>query len=176
MTGVEPSGELDRSRYHSSVNGTQEAAAVELSFGEPEHGWMPVDLRIGEFTFRDQASNVLNDPLADFLELRAFVLGEMLGHHLVSLWLEPAAYIVEVSRIDQALASVKAWFEEDFVAPKLSDTSKCVFEGVVERSRLARRIEQAYWSLRREHASQLAKWGNVEGYDALLGRAGHNRG
>ncbi|MGH1344882.1 MAG: hypothetical protein ACRBN8_25205 [Nannocystales bacterium] len=142
MTGVEPSGEFDPSRYDSSVNGTQEAVAVELSFGQPEHGWMPVDLRIGEFTFRTKASNVLNDPLADFLELRVFVLGEMLGHHLVSLWLEPAAYIVEVTRVDQTLASVKVWFEEDFVAPKLRNTSKCVFAGVVERSRTARRIEQ----------------------------------
>ncbi len=138
---------------------------------------MPVDLRIGEFTFCDQASNVLNDPLEDFLELRAFLLGKMLGHHLVSLWLEPAAYIVEVTRSDRTLASVKVWFvEEDFSAPKLRDTSKCVFEGVAERSRLARRIEQAYWSLRRKHASQLAKWGNVEGYDALLAKSSHSPG
>ena len=37
-----------------------------------------------------------------------------------------------------------------------------------------RKTRQAYWSLRREHASQLAKWGNVERYDALLAKAGHN--
>ena len=121
-------------------------------------------------------TNLTGIDLEDFLEGRAFLLGEMLGHHLVSLWLEPAAYMVEVAPIDETAASVKAWFEEEFSAPKLRDTSTCVFEGVVERSDLARRIEQAYWSLRREHASQLANWGNVEGYDALVATASHRLG
>ena len=153
-----------------------EISDVELSFGEPEHGWLPIDVRIGEFKFGDLASNVLNDPLEEFLELRAFLLGEMLGRHLVSLWLEPAGYLVEVTRIDGARASFTVWFEEDFVPPRIRKTSQCVFDGVAQRESAARRIEQAYWVLRREHAARLANWGNVERYDEVVGRVGHKPG
>ena len=153
-----------------------EISDVELSFGEPKHGWLPIDVRIGDFKFRDLASNVLNDPLEEFLELRAFLLGEMLGRHRVSLWLEPAGYLVEVTRIDEVLASFTVWFEEAFVPPRIHKTSQRVFEGVAQRESAARRIEQAYWVLRREQAARLANWGNIERYDELVGRVGHKPG
>ena len=63
---------------------------LAIEFGEPEHGWLPVRLRLGEKEFDFAGSDVLNNPLEDLVDaLYAVGCGSD-----ASVWwfLEPGGY------------------------------------------------------------------------------------
>lgn len=64
--------------------------SIILNFGEPEHGWLPVDLHYEEFKIEFDASDVLNDPIEELLN--ALLNIENGGSKQITWWLEPAAY------------------------------------------------------------------------------------
>src|SRR5690349_18774395 len=64
--------------------------SILVGFGNPEHGWLPVDFSHREFQLEFSASDVLNNPIQELfdtlMELRANNAGQ------ITWWLEPGAY------------------------------------------------------------------------------------
>jgi hypothetical protein len=69
-----------------------------ISFGKPEHGWLPVDLSFDDYSINFQASDVLNDPINELCET---ILGlqENKGGE-ITWWLEPGAYFFRIEKKD----------------------------------------------------------------------------
>jgi len=144
----------------------EELFPVELELGLPLHGWLPMELRLGSFEFRDRASNVLNDPLLDLLELRTFARRKMKGRHRTILWLEPEGYALDAEMHGGALG-LQVSFSESAVPPRsLIQPVTSIVAGLVDPSAFAKCIGRAYERLRAEHPNALAKWGEVWRYDA----------
>ncbi|QKG52700.1 hypothetical protein [Hymenobacter sp. BRD67] len=61
---------------------------LQVEFGMPQYKWLPVELTIGDFHLKFQASGVLNDPLADLISCLLLVMQGVDAS--VSWWLEPA--------------------------------------------------------------------------------------
>lgn len=60
-----------------------------LQIGRPHFGWLPLAITIGDETFKDEASGVLNDPLTEIADV-AVAMGRDAGlSERVSIWLEP---------------------------------------------------------------------------------------
>ena len=70
--------------------------SIIINFGEPKHGWLPVDLHYEEFKIEFDASNVLNDPMNELLN--ALINIENGGSRQITWWLEPAAYYFDLKK------------------------------------------------------------------------------
>ncbi|HEY1032869.1 MAG TPA: hypothetical protein VGD89_13925 [Flavipsychrobacter sp.] len=67
--------------------------SVFIAFGKPSSGWLPVDLSYGDFHISFDASNVLNNPVA---ELRNVTENLQVGDcRKIEWWLEPAVYVFD---------------------------------------------------------------------------------
>lgn len=65
------------------------SARFMLQIGRPRFGWLPLSITIGDVTVEDEASGVLNDPLAEIADV-AVAMGRNDGlSERVSIWLEP---------------------------------------------------------------------------------------
>lgn len=64
---------------------------LQITFGEPEHHWLPVHLIIADFDLEFEASPILNDPIEQLIETLIMVSE---GIDAEVLWfLEPLEYI-----------------------------------------------------------------------------------
>ena len=70
---------------------------IDISFQVPEHGWLPVHLRLDDFQIDIEALDVMNDPIAEMLDLIAYCILPSREKALVYFWLEPAGYALLVS-------------------------------------------------------------------------------
>lgn len=66
---------------------------ILVTFGTPEHGWLPVDFHYNDFNLEFEASFVLNDPIEELYN----VVTELQNNEQkrVTWWLEPAAYFFD---------------------------------------------------------------------------------
>lgn len=64
---------------------------ITINLGTPKHGWLPVNFRYREFHLEFDASDVLNDPVADLYHLIIHITDN--GPKEIIWWLEPAAYL-----------------------------------------------------------------------------------
>ena len=72
--------------------------AISITFGSPEHGWLPVDFRYSNFHINFDASDALNDQIK---ELSDVVNGSLDNQCRRITWhLEPAAYFFDIQRIE----------------------------------------------------------------------------
>ncbi len=72
-----------------------------FTLGTPDHGWLPVELRYGDFYLSIDASDVPNDPLEALL----LVVTQLKSNEQrrVTWWLEPAAYFFDFTKIGEEL-------------------------------------------------------------------------
>jgi hypothetical protein len=72
------------------------SASIFITFGEPQHGWLPVCFRYHDFQLDFDASDVLFDPL----EMLCNAIAHLQEGYprRVEWWLEPAAYIFEFEK------------------------------------------------------------------------------
>jgi hypothetical protein len=63
--------------------------SFHLFLGRPHNGWLPVDVRVDDYATQIVASNVLNDPVAELIDVAIAVAGEGAVNATVRLWLEP---------------------------------------------------------------------------------------
>ena len=109
-----------------------------LALGRPQHGWLPFRLEIGDFILEDSASFVLNDPLAEWLDLLECCIRPCRGPARVCLWLEPAGYAVDLVASEQAeQVELRVYFDPSFIPPMRERSMSLQFEGVVRRSTVA---------------------------------------
>lgn len=66
--------------------------AFSISIRNPRHGWIDVELRLGEQRFELPVSDVANDPVRELAELALFIARAELGSARVTFWIEPAGY------------------------------------------------------------------------------------
>jgi hypothetical protein len=73
--------------------------SVSITFGTPEHGWLPVDIQHENFKLSFDASNVLNDPMSELFEfLHDDLNSKKFGE--VTWWMEPGAYFFNFEKTD----------------------------------------------------------------------------
>lgn len=68
---------------------------LTIDLGAPRHGWLPVRWSCGGDETEVAASAVLNDPVAECIDLLRLVASPNPGTQRVCLWLEPAAWVFE---------------------------------------------------------------------------------
>ena len=70
--------------------------SISLTFGEPEHGWLPVNFTYQDFHLEFYASDVLNDSIEELFNA-SFPFNSS-DPNSVTWWLEPEASIFEIKR------------------------------------------------------------------------------
>lgn len=118
-------------------------ARLSLSLGAVRHGWLEVRLAIGDFVFDDVASNVLNDPLAELVEVERFLVDASIASVRVCLWLEPDGYVVDFDRDDETSSvRVRVGYDESLVPPMRGRTPK---RTVLDTRIVATRLAPVLW-------------------------------
>lgn len=63
-----------------------------IRINEARHGWLYMELWLGEQKLEWMASDVLNDPVRELAELALFIASGDAGARSVNFWLEPQGY------------------------------------------------------------------------------------
>ncbi|MGC4042235.1 MAG: hypothetical protein QM758_00335 [Armatimonas sp.] len=71
---------------------------VYFGFRIPVAGWFPVDLKLDNFHISEEASDAINDPISELINLLDCCKKPGSWDSLVYFWLEPGGYIIEVSK------------------------------------------------------------------------------
>ena len=111
---------------------------VSLLLLPPKHGWLRVRLELDDFVVDDAASNVLNDPVAELIEMLPTSAAPALHSPRVCFWLEPDGYAIDVLRARAAFRSVlRIYYDRDFVPPMRKREMAVRFECEVETDTLS---------------------------------------
>jgi len=133
---------------------------IRLTFQTPKHGWLPVKLELGKLVIDDAASNVLNDPIDEFLDALAFCNAPTSAGHRICLWLEPAGFaidLVESSTPERCI--LRVFYDDSFVPPMRRTRMKVKFEMEADAIRVSRAISAALGDLlQRTHEPALDAW------------------
>lgn len=62
----------------------------QIAIGQPHAGWLPLTISLAGEVYEYDASNVLNDPLAELAEAAASLVGAGPVRESIEIWLEPA--------------------------------------------------------------------------------------
>ena len=67
---------------------------ISITFGSPEHGWLPIDFHYKDFHLNFDASDCLNDPIGELYT----AVTELQNNETkrITWWLEPAAYFFDI--------------------------------------------------------------------------------
>jgi hypothetical protein len=132
---------------------------INLSLGEPLHGWLPFCFEFDGYRIEDTASKVLNNPLEELLSLLHFSLHPGMYNAIVYFWLEPAGYAIEVYENSRTpLLKIRVYFGKTFYPPNRTDAVKLEFEGEVHRNQLSTSLIEAFTRFF-EGTSDLRLWG-----------------
>lgn len=92
--------------------------AIELRLGAPRHGWLPLTLVLGDYELALDASNVLNDPFVEMVDIAVFISeGGTSGFRRACFWLEPQGYALDVVARPQQRVIITTRFDDNFVPP-----------------------------------------------------------
>jgi hypothetical protein len=75
--------------------------SISIILGNPEHGWLPVDIHYRNFHLDFDASDVLNDPIEELYNLATKLQDNELRR--ITWWLEPRAYFFDFTRKGQLI-------------------------------------------------------------------------
>jgi hypothetical protein len=111
---------------------------VRLLLLPPKHGWLPVRFELDDFIVDDAASNVLNDPVAERMDLLPSSVAPALHGPCVCFWLEPDGYAIDVLRASAPFRSVlRTYYDSNFVPPMQTREMSARFECEVETQTLS---------------------------------------
>lgn len=120
---------------------------VELALGAPVHGWVPINMRLGDFELACSASLVLNDPLEELADFALFVRDGCSGVRRVCFWTEPEGYALDVRPMKSPDVGISLWHDPDFVPPMTGHAMKSVFRCVAPRRSVYEALAGALSSL-----------------------------
>ena len=71
---------------------------LKVEFGQPEHGWLPVDIQIGNFQLKFETSDVPINPIEQLIS----AIREITKGNNAEVWwhLEPAGYYFDFDKLD----------------------------------------------------------------------------
>jgi hypothetical protein len=73
---------------------------IEITFGEPENGWLPVQIQSIGFNLEFEASDAINDPIGELCNALIDLKNDVSPEQI--LWfLEPSAYFFDFERKDE---------------------------------------------------------------------------
>jgi len=70
--------------------------SIKVSFGKPDHGWLPVNFEYNDFVLNIEASDVLNDPTEELYNV--VTKSEDNLQKRITWWLEPAAVFFDFEK------------------------------------------------------------------------------
>jgi len=70
--------------------------SISITFGIPEHGWLPVRFRYKDFRLDFEASDALNDPVEELFNI--VTKQQDNETRRATWWLEPGAYFFDVEK------------------------------------------------------------------------------
>ena len=151
--------------------------AIGLSLGRAHAGWLPVSLRLGDFNLHVEASNVLNDPLEELVDLTAFARSSQSGFRRVCFWEEPGGYALDLQHMAFGTVLVSLQKAAEFFPPMnaapMSKTFRCVCPQVPLY--FAFRSALADWVARRS-AGLEENWGRRSAVTSRIGALGEPLG
>lgn len=111
--------------------------APRIEFGSWSRGWLSVSMSIGGFDADFPASEVLNDPIEELLDMAIFAVTGRSGLRRVCFWLEPKGYTVEIRPFSAEAVGVRVYYDEDMLPPGLSPDAIEIHRGSEPRKALA---------------------------------------
>jgi hypothetical protein len=72
---------------------------ILVTFGTPEHGWLPLDFHYNDFGLDFDASDVLNDSIEELYNVITKLQNN--EQRRITWWLEPGAYFFDFERKDE---------------------------------------------------------------------------
>jgi hypothetical protein len=148
---------------------------MDLKLDIPHYGWLPLSITIFERQYQFGASNVVNDPLSEFLAVALWLVAPHeplpdIGPNLnppftdddvrgVHFWLEPVWHTLLVQRL-QNRTHVRLLFHEDhegglFVGPDDFRYSELTLFDRISVSRFVHMISTSLASIRNNMSTQL---------------------
>jgi hypothetical protein len=94
----------------------------EITIGSPHYGWLPIRIILGNYHLDLEASNVLNDPLAELIDWVTFVKEGVSGFRRVCFWLEPGGYALDVQLREEQSVVITVLFAKDFFFPPMANS------------------------------------------------------
>jgi hypothetical protein len=94
-------------------------------------------MRIGRFVAQFEASDVLNDPIEELLDLAIFSIAGRSGMRRVCFWMEPEGFAVEIWPTHAVTVGVRVYYDESMVPPGLSPDTARIHQCAVQRRALA---------------------------------------
>lgn len=117
---------------------------MRVDLGAPRHGWMNVALDLGDVKVTACASNVLNDPVEELIQVIRAVQERHVGAPVVvRLWEEPAGYILEFDPTRDASVCVAVWRESALFGGQADSGREVVARCRVAASVVAHQIRLA---------------------------------
>ncbi|MFP9097710.1 hypothetical protein ACLI09_01540 [Flavobacterium sp. RHBU_24] len=75
--------------------------SISITFGAPEHGWLPVRFCYKDFSLDFEASDALNDPIEELYHAITKLQDNEIRR--ATWWLEPAAYLFDVEKTESEI-------------------------------------------------------------------------
>lgn len=121
---------------------------IYTHFGIPRHGWLPVELNFGAFSIKCSVSNILNDPLEEFLNLIENYFSKKSLTCRVCLWLEPQGYALDFTSSKSAnRVKIQVSYDDSFIPPMKYSSLDLKFEIEIEVNNLLESIIMAFKEL-----------------------------
>jgi len=111
---------------------------ISISLGTPEHGWLPVVFRYKDFQIDFDASNVLNDPIEELMDVTMKLQDNEVKR--ITWWLEAPAYFFDITKNKNNFRLSISYSDDLFdkvTEPQLLHTIKGSEDEIIEPLRLA---------------------------------------
>jgi hypothetical protein len=122
---------------------------LRIDFGEPEHGWLPVNIYSGDFRLDLDASDVPINPIGSLISA---ILQVTQGNEVTSSWhLEPAYYHMKFSKKGDIYALAILFAENEIDKGELIFETTGTFDSVILplcrgiKEFLAKTYDELHW-------------------------------
>ncbi len=134
--------------------------AVFLSIEYPQNGWLPIRVKFDEFQVETVASNVLNDPVIELIDVLRLCWSTSGGTERVVLWEEPFAWIVDFGcDANESGCRIRVSSCRHWSGPDSGSEIAHKFETLIDRALVAKAIASTVNSwLRRIHEKDRVEW------------------
>jgi hypothetical protein len=123
--------EFKEALRQSSVRRDSKADVFQLDLGQPTHGWWPIQIHLCDYRLSVPASNVLNDPISELIDLADFATFPRSGLRRVCLWEEPSGYVLDGWHLGPSRMAIAIYLASDLVPPMTTLSATSVYQCVV---------------------------------------------
>jgi hypothetical protein len=150
---------------------------IRFALGQPRKGWLPFRISLGDFVVEDEASNVLNDPLAELIDWAVDLSASVSTPRRVFFWLEPSGYALDAMASDEpGLHILRVLLDGTVVPPRSRGEMRLQHEVLAEVSTIQSSLIAGLGALSRDaDVTSLEKWFGLERAGPYLDRLARMR-